>query len=913
MATHELATEIFHQLDINGDGKIQRFELKWVLKAIDSGSFSDAQIEAIFNVIDANSDSCIYIDEFLSWAFEATIDFEKIKHGLKTKESEVKKLRIVTGGISWLHKVLSGSQVPAAADPIALSGSKVPAAADSVAETSSRRATDKAADKQANADFEQNLKFIASVPLFRCLPPHEHPHVALALETVTFEEGGTVIQQGDVGDEFFVIQEGQASLTMRLVSESDLENQVTTLRVGDYFGENELLRDDLRTATVVATAELTCLKLTRAKFHELGLGRYFRFPQRDKNFNKMRAVPEKQPTEKTSEQKEFILNSLTALFETDAVVLLEGKSSEDQEAAKASLIEEAWAEEVKAGDCVLTLNRDNNYFYIVQAGSLVQNYDDSGSGHADPSGGVASLSADEATEATAARLLEPGSCFGWETLMYNTLSHYTVCAKEDSVLWTVSRRQFKEACYKVPLAKLERYYKYLDGVEAFNMLLESEKKMLASVMIELSYAPGQILYKQGETAADMYVLISGELIVEQDGAIVTKLQGSQVPIFGQGALLTDDVRESTVRVSPDGGDARCLSLDRASFDIVLGPLKSLLGTKSSNAESTASMPPREKIWRKNLRKIGLLGCGGFGVVELSEDIRVGGTYALKAVSKGYIVKSGMQQNVLNEKATMMALSSPFCIRLYETYNGVQSLYFLMEPALGGELYATYNRKGFHGSVKHAQFYLASALLALVHMHERRILYRAIKPEDILIDEYGNCKLCDFGLSKFVIGKTYTTCGTPEYFAPELIAGSGHNHALDWWCWGILLFELLGGHTPFESASPMQIYSKVMKGIDRVAFPASCKGPVEHLIKAMLRKDSNDRLACQPGGTSNIMTHAWYSGYDWDSHSNLTMEPPYRPVVKSKKDLSNFTARKEDIPRMVEYVDPGTGWDQHFAT
>merc|ERR1712060_831999 len=240
--------------------------------------------------------------------------------------------------------------------------------------------------------------------------------------------------------------------------------------------------------------------------------------------------------------------------------------------------------------------------------------------------------------------------------------------------------------------------------------------------------------------------------------------------------------------------------------------------------------------RKDLVKVGLLGCGGFGAVELWEHKATGETYALKGLSKGYIVKTGMQESVMNEKSILLMTNSFFIIKLFETYNGSQTLYFLLEPALGGELYATYNRKGFHGSEKHARFYIAGVVFAFEHCHQRRIIYRDLKPENLLLTEAGHIKLTDMGLAKFVIGKTYTTCGTPDYFAPEIIASTGHTNAVDWWMLGILLFELLSGRPPFESAYPMQIYSKVMKGISKVPFPAKCQGNVETLIKGLLKKE-----------------------------------------------------------------------------
>jgi len=321
----------------------------------------------------------------------------------------------------------------------------------------------------------------------------------------------------------------------------------------------------------------------------------------------------------------------------------------------------------------------------------------------------------------------------------------------------------------------------------------------------------------------------------------------------------------------------------------------------------------ERIHRKDLSRIGLLGCGGFGAVELWEHRVTGDTYAMKGLSKGYIVKTGMQDSVMNEKNILIMTNSEFIIKLHETYNGAQSLYFLLEPALGGELYATYNRKGFHGSESHAKYYSAGTCLAFEHLHERRIIYRDLKPENLLLTERGHIKLTDMGLAKFVIGKTYTTCGTPDYFAPELIASVGHTSAVDWWTLGVLIFELMAGNPPFESAYPMQIYAKVTKGIGKVTFPPKCQGTVGTLIRALLKNEPSERLPMRPGGVQNLKTHPWFEGFNWEDMKANKLPAPYKPVVKSKKDLANFSARPEDRPRQIEYTDPGTGWDKNFAT
>merc|ERR1712187_895853 len=174
------------------------------------------------------------------------------------------------------------------------------------------------------------------------------------------------------------------------------------------------------------------------------------------------------------------------------------------------------------------------------------------------------------------------------------------------------------------------------------------------------------------------------------------------------------------------------------------------------------------------------------------------------------------------------------------------------------------------------YYTAGVVYAFLHLHERRIIYRDLKPENLLLTEDGHIKLTDMGLAKFCIGKTFTTCGTPDYFAPELISSSGHTNAVDWWTLGILIFELMSGAPPFESAYPMQIYSKVMKGISKVPFPPKCQGPVGDLIKGLLKKEPSERLPMRPGGVDNLKNNKFYAEFDWTKFEACTLEPPFVP-------------------------------------
>eukprot|EP00913_Durusdinium_trenchii_P002608 g2414.t1 len=260
-----------------------------------------------------------------------------------------------------------------------------------------------------------------------------------------------------------------------------------------------------------------------------------------------------------------------------------------------------------------------------------------------------------------------------------------------------------------------------------------------------------------------------------------------------------------------------LWVDKESFEILIGSLEDLKkrGRDGTGAVKKLQVAPSAgdtkrfgNIRFKDLKVLGLLGCGGFGAVFLVEDLGNGETYALKNLSKGYVVTSGMQNSVISEKNVQLMCDSPFVVKLYETFNSAETLHLLLELALGGELYATYNKKNLWGQEPCAKFYIAGTVLAFEHLHSKKIIFRDLKPENLLLNEQGHVKLTDMGLAKVCPGKTFTTCGTPDYFAPELIASKGHNLAVDWWTLGILTFELCAGHPPFESTTPMQIYAKV---------------------------------------------------------------------------------------------------------
>jgi serine/threonine protein kinase len=245
----------------------------------------------------------------------------------------------------------------------------------------------------------------------------------------------------------------------------------------------------------------------------------------------------------------------------------------------------------------------------------------------------------------------------------------------------------------------------------------------------------------------------------------------------------------------------------------------------------------------------------------------------------------------------------------------------MQFVNGGELYTVYNRVGLYGSTDHAKYYTACIVCAFEHLHMLHIIYRDLKPENMLLDSKGFPKLTDFGLATFTISATHTFCGTTDYIAPEMIKGIGYTGAVDWWCLGILTFELLSGSPPFESVNPMLTYKGIMKGINTIRFPPKCQGQVSSLIKSLLQKEASDRLPMRPGGVKNLTDHPWYKDFDWELFKTHKLPPPYVPekdmsadAAAAREGFNTFTEEANKHHPEDDYEwDDGTGWDDRLGT
>ncbi|TFK86380.1 cAMP dependent protein kinase [Polyporus arcularius HHB13444] len=306
---------------------------------------------------------------------------------------------------------------------------------------------------------------------------------------------------------------------------------------------------------------------------------------------------------------------------------------------------------------------------------------------------------------------------------------------------------------------------------------------------------------------------------------------------------------------------------------------------------------------------GTLGTGTFGRVLLvrlrgSSSQSTSNCFALKVLRKTEIVRLRQVEHVNAERYILSRVRHPFIVDLYATFQDSLNVYMLMSYVPGGELF-THLRRAKRFTADVTRFYLATIILALKYLHSFNIIYRDLKPENLLLDSRGYLRLTDFGFAKIVDDRTWTLCGTPEYLAPEIIQSDGHGKAADWWACGILCYEMLVGYPPFFDETAYGIYEKILKG--KVYWPNQVDPLSKDIIKAFLHPDRSKRLGNLIGGSQDVLDHPWFRGVDWDALERREIRAPIIPHVATVDDTRNFSQLPlppaEEIPGLIREERP----------
>ena len=269
-----------------------------------------------------------------------------------------------------------------------------------------------------------------------------------------------------------------------------------------------------------------------------------------------------------------------------------------------------------------------------------------------------------------------------------------------------------------------------------------------------------------------------------------------------------------------------------------------------------------------------IGTGSFGRVMIAYLKRDRSQrYAIKMLKKENIVKMKQVEHTLNEKKILSSIDFPFIVHLAYSFKDNSNLYMVLEYVSGGEMF-THLRKTGRYTEDIACFYASQIVLTFEYLHYLNIIYRDLKPENVLYDSSGYIKITDYGFAKIIKDRTWTLCGTPEYLAPEIILSRGYNKAVDWWALGVLIYEMAAGYPPFFAENPIQIYEKIVSG--HLRFPAHFSVELKDLLKNLLQVDLTKRIGNLKNGVSDIKQHRWFNRIDWMAVYEKSIKAPYLP-------------------------------------
>uniref|UniRef100_A0A3Q3AAL3 Protein kinase C n=1 Tax=Kryptolebias marmoratus TaxID=37003 RepID=A0A3Q3AAL3_KRYMA len=303
----------------------------------------------------------------------------------------------------------------------------------------------------------------------------------------------------------------------------------------------------------------------------------------------------------------------------------------------------------------------------------------------------------------------------------------------------------------------------------------------------------------------------------------------------------------------------------------------------------------------------VLGKGSFGKVMLAKLNDRDCVFAIKVLKKDIILQDDDVECTMTEKRVLsLARCHPYLTQLYCCFQTPDRLFFVMEFVNGGDLMFHIQKSRKFEEVR-ARFYTAEITSALMFLHSKGIIYRDLKLDNVLLDKDGHCKLADFGMCKegmFEGVATGTFCGTPDYIAPEILQEMLYGPSVDWWALGVLLYEMLSGHAPFEAENEDDLFESILN--EEIVYASWLSTEAVDILKAFLTKNPVRRLGCVPleGGENAVISHAFFASIDWDKLNRREIEPPFKPRIKTPEDVNNFDPDfTQEEPTLTPIDDP----------
>jgi len=563
----------------------------------------------------------------------------------------------------------------------------------------------------------------------------------------------------------------------------------------------------------------------------------------------------------------------------------------------------------KAGDVVITQGDKGDEFFVIESGKLsIQVTVGDGKDKSEVKVGTYGV----------------GNAFGELALIFGSPRAATITAMTDAKLWKIDRQAYRSVISQLRFQERQEKIAFLRSCEVngrrFTEVFDAAQIEDLTIAIKTDmFKPGDIILREGEKNDTFYIVRSGIIETYRKGfdervGVFCKKQA-----FGIEALLKNSPSTMTHIAA---SAVSVYYLTKHDFDRMVGGLQDAIDGKSVSRVSNrlTKMESRKTLKTSmttdtryvhdltDLTFFNVLGKGAFGKVKLVQAKETKKVFALKALGKNYIEIKGQKEHVLNEYRLLNEIDHPNIIKIHCAMQDDRYIYFLFDLLPGGELMKHFLRRGKF-SEDTTRFYAASVVLAFEEIHTLMIAYRDLKPENMVLDRKGFCILVDFGLAKEIDeGQTFTFCGTPDYLAPEIIRGTGHDWGVDYWGLGILLFELTYGSAPFYANNQSRRTRKILKGYDYVKPPSDFSGALNSLISSLLVSDQSKRLGRTQNGVQAIKNHRWFAGFDWDGLYERRIPVPIDPKYPS--DIKKL-GKQDNTPDIAPISDWNPNFDSLF--
>ena len=409
-----------------------------------------------------------------------------------------------------------------------------------------------------------------------------------------------------------------------------------------------------------------------------------------------------------------------------------------------------------------------------------------------------------------------------------------------------------------------------EHVPMFRILSDDKIEFLQNNLKVEKFANGKKIITQGEIGDKLFIIKKGRVDFFVNSRYIRSLNDGEE--FGARSLILSTEKRSATAIA--NGEVSCYTLTADVFKSILEPnLYEYFTNKIFLEDNTIEL--------KDLDNVKELGSGNFGSVNLVRNKKNKFMYAIKALNLEQIKLENLEECVEVERDVLLKIDHPFIMKMVKYLKNDSYIFFINEYIKGKELWEVIRDIGLLNK-EQTQYYGGSILLAIDYLHKQKIIYRDIKPENVMVSIKGYIKIIDFGTVKEIQDRTSTIIGTSHYMAPEITKGEGYSFQVDIWSIAICMYEFFCGKLPFgeDYDDPMDIYRAVSQ--EELTFPSFVKDKeFMSLMNKMLRKSPTNRL----WKFNQIKEDPYFKDFDWNKLISLSYPPPYKLKMKEEKENS----------------------------